>query len=162
MSVESNNNAAKTCLRGAVEERPDHGHRESLVFLLQSLAVIEYYALAKVRDFALHVLGDQHVVGFQVSVDDGLVEAMVEMLDAEDESARELEARVCPRPHHALAVHSCLQRSLGAELKHKAELVSTRVPTPADELHEVRVVKWCHDGLCDNQEYIDVKKSNPV
>ena len=102
---------------------------------MQSLAVFKDFALAKVRDFTLHVLRDQHVVRFQVSVDDGLVEAVVEMLEAEDDSARELEARVCPRSQRDLAVHGGLERSLGAELKHKAELVSTRVPTPAHELH---------------------------
>ena len=154
--VEREHASNLTCLWGAVEDCPNHGHRESLVIRLQSLAVIEYFTLAKVCDFALHVLRDQHVVGFQVSVNDGLVEAVVEMLESEDESARELKARGCPRSHHALAIHSCPEGSFGAELKHKAKLVSTRVPTAADKLHEVRVVKWCHDGLCDNQEYIDV------
>ena len=45
-------------------------------------------------------------------MDDGLVEAVVEMLKDEDEATRELEAWVFPRTHHAFAVHGSLERSL--------------------------------------------------
>ena len=78
-------------------------------------------------------------------MDHGVVETVMEVLEAPRDAESQVETRVGPRPETLRAVHECAERSHWAELEHEAELVGTLVPAPAVELHEVRVVQWGHN-----------------
>ena len=76
-------------------------------------------------------------------MDEGLRKLVVEVGEALGGVEREAVAQACPGP--GVLSKERLERSVGAELEHDAELVRALVPHSPPESHEVRVVERRHD-----------------
>ena len=76
-------------------------------------------------------------------MDEWLRKLVVEVSKGFGGADREAVAHACPRP--GVIFEERLERSVGAELEHDAELVRALVPHSPPESHEVRVVERRHD-----------------
>ena len=100
--------------------------------------------------FGLVIIADQHIVGLQVAVDQGLAARLlvVKVAKARRDALSDLVVRMSPVVVEIVlgcGHQELFERAALAELEHEAELVGAVFPAPSHETDEVVVREWRHE-----------------